>query len=153
MLYKADNVLLANSVYYNYDLNQDSASLSVEGDRVAASVRSGYLLRERFEHDPSVEVTIQLAESLNSAVFNHFYYFFMLKKDLCSDKQIVEFSTVFKQYMNQYKVSFNQVLSIQRIREVAKVVHQEMTSRDLGFDMLDMFEQDQVKNILYSKKI
>ena len=77
----------------------------------------------------------------------------MLKKDLCSDKQIVEFSTVFKQYMNQYKVSFNQVLSIQRIREVAKVVHQEMTSRDLGFDMLDMFEQDQVKNILYSKKI
>ena len=152
VLYKADNVLLANSAYYNYDLNQDSASLSVEGDRVAASVRSGYLLRERFEHDPSVEVTIQLAESLNSAVFNHFYYFFMLKKDLCSDKQIVEFSTVFKQYMNQYKVSFNQVLSIQRIREVAKVVHQEMTSRDLDFDMLDMFEQDQVKNILYSKK-
>lgn len=145
---KAKQTMIANSAYYNYDLNIDSATLSVAGDRVAASVRSAFVLRDRFLNDSSFDMQGNLGTTINAMVFAHFRHFFQQKSPSCSDDQIQQFSSIFRQYIERYKISQQDCIQIQQIQGLAADVKQEMERRSLRFNMLDMFSTQEVQDIL-----
>ncbi len=148
---KAKRVMIANVAYYNYDLNVDSATVSVEDDRVAASVRSAFVLRDRFENDPDFDMEIDLNMIINAMVFSHFRHFFQYKKSLCSDQQIQQFSNIFNHYIRHYKLTLHECLEVFQIRKLISEVKMEMDKRAMMFDMLSMFSAQEVELMLTSE--
>ena len=151
VLAKAQQIMIANSAYYNYDLNVDSATVSVADDRVAASVRSAFVLRDRFENDPNFIMNEGLAATIDAMVFAHFRHFFEHKKNTCSDDQIKQFSTIFNHYIQHYGLTPQEISEIHQAQKLFSEVKCEMEKRALEFDLLSMFSTQEVEHIVSAR--